>query len=204
MSIFDQKAKTWDSNPAHWERSEAIAQKIINKIDLRPDLTALEYGAGTAILSFLLKDFLKEITLMDNSVEMVKVMEEKINNEQVAHLEPLFFNLETTEYRVKSFDLIFTQMVLHHVVDVKTIITKFYQLLNDGGNIAIADLYTEDGTFHGNGFTGHLGFDVTNLSQILSNAGFKNISHEQCYVMKKQTENEEEKEFPIFIITAAK
>jgi len=204
MNNFDEKAKTWDSNPINWERSEAIAQKIMQKIDLQPNFTALEYGAGTGILSFLLKDSLKEITLMDNSIEMVRVMDEKIKNGQVAHLKPLFFNLETTQYRDKTFDLIFTQMVLHHVDDVKSMITKFYQLLNDGGNIAIADLYAEDGTFHGSGFSGHFGFDIASLSQILNNVGFKNISHEQCYVMEKQTETKGVKQFPIFIITATK
>lgn len=204
MNNFDEKAKTWDSNPVNWERSEAIAQKIMQKIDLQPNFNALEYGAGTGILSFLLKDSLKEITLMDNSIEMVRVMDEKIKNGQVAHLKPLFFNLETNQYRDKTFDLIFTQMVLHHVDDVKSMIIKFYQLLNNGGNIAIADLYAEDGTFHGSGFSGHLGFDIASLSQILNNVGFKNISHEQCYVMEKHTETKGVKQFPIFIITATK
>ncbi len=204
MNHFDQAAKTWDGNHTHWERSEAVAQKIIQKIDLHPDLTALEYGAGTGILSFLLKDSLKEITLMDNSYEMVKVMEEKIHNSQTAHLKPLFFNLETTDFRSNTFDLIFTQMVLHHVENINAIISKFYQLLNEGGHVAIADLYIEDGTFHGEGFTGHRGFDVESLSQILGNTGFKNISHEQCFVMKRPTEKGETKEFPIFILIATK
>ena len=204
INHFDQAAISWDSNPVHWERSEAIAQKIMQIIDLRPNMTAMEYGAGTGILSFLLKDYLKEITLMDSTVEMVKVMEEKIRINKATHLKPLFFNLETTEYLAQTFDLIFTQMVLHHVANVEAIITKFYHLLNEGGNIAIADLYPEDGSFHGEGFTGHFGFDVLSLGETLSRIGFKNIRHEQCFVMKRITETKESKEFPIFILTANK
>jgi tRNA (cmo5U34)-methyltransferase len=204
INHFDQAAISWDSNPVHWERSEAIAQKMMQIMDLRPSMTAMEYGAGTGILSFLLKDYLKEITLMDSSVEMVKVIEEKIRINKADHLRPLYFNLETTEYQSQPFDLIFTQMVLHHVADIEEIITKFYHLLNNGGNIAIADLYPEDGSFHGEGFTGHLGFDVVNLSGILGNIGFRNIKHEQCFVIKRVTETYEIKEFPIFILTANK
>ncbi|MBC8005677.1 MAG: class I SAM-dependent methyltransferase [Verrucomicrobia bacterium] len=204
MNTFNQTAATWDSNPIHWERSEAIAQKIRQKIVLNPSMTALEYGAGTGILSLILKDSLKEITLMDNSIGMVKVMEEKIKKEQVEHLKPLFFNLETAPYRDKTFDLIFTQMVMHHVVGVKAMITRFYDLLNEGGCLAIADLYAEDGSFHGSGFTGHLGFDMEDLSQTLKDAGFKNVSHEPCFVIKKQTENNGMKDFPVFIITGVK
>ena len=118
MNHFDDAAKTWDSDPMHWERSEAISQKIISKIPLHRGLTALEYGAGTGILSFLLKDYLKEITLMDNSSEMLKVIEEKIHNSQTTHLKPELFNLETDEYTSGTFDLIYTQMVLHHVTDI--------------------------------------------------------------------------------------
>ena len=64
-----------------------------------------------------------------------------------------------TIYGEGSFDLIYTLMVLHHVGDVETIIRKFRGLLNPGGYLAIADLYSEDGSFHGEGFSGHMGFD---------------------------------------------
>lgn len=204
VNTFDEKAKIWDINPVNWERSEAIAFKMREKISLSPEMTALEYGAGTGILSFILKDEVKEIILMDNSMGMVKVMEEKINKDKVDQLKPLLFNLETTSYREKTFDLIFTQMVMHHVSDVKGMIRKFYDLVNEGGSLAIADLYAEDGSFHGSGFDGHLGFDVESLSHVLRNAGFKNVWHEPCFTIRKQTEMHGLKDFSVFLLTATK
>ena len=73
MNEFDIKAAEWDKNPMHWDRSEAISNQIKKLIPLSKQMTALEYGAGTGITSFLLKDHLKEITLMDNSSEMVRL-----------------------------------------------------------------------------------------------------------------------------------
>lgn len=204
MNTFDERARTWDSNPVNWERSQAIANKIQQKIDLNPAIMAMEYGAGTGTLSFMLKDLVKEITLMDSSIEMVKVMEEKIISSGESHLKPLFFNLETNDYNAQTFDLIVTQMVMHHVKDIKEILHKFFELLNKGGHLVIADLYTEDGSFHGEGFEGHLGFDPDGLGEQLKQAGFKNIIHERCYVMKKQTDKYGLKEFPIFLLTAKK
>jgi len=204
MNHFDQAAQEWDSNPIHWERSEAIADKIRKRIKLQPDMIAMEYGAGTAILSFLLKDELQEIVLMDSSAEMVRVMGEKIEKEKVSHLKPLFFDLETTDYNLQKFDLIYTQMVLHHVADVKNILLKFYNLLFENGKIAIADLYTEDGSFHGVNFGGHLGFDVDYLTKLMFDIGFKNVLFEKCFVVKKQTASGKEKEFPLFLLTAQK
>ena len=67
-------------------------------------MTALEYGAGTGITSFLLKDYLKEITLMDNSSEMVKVINEKIKTSEVRNLKTLNFDLESMDYKLAKFD----------------------------------------------------------------------------------------------------
>ena len=164
MNEFDIKAAEWDQNPIIWERAKAIANEIKKLIPLKKQMTALEFGAGTGITSFILKDSLKEITLMDNSSEMVKVMNNKIKTSKVKNLKTLNFNLEKVELKDAKFDFIFNQMVLHHITDIEDIITKFYNLLNLGGFLAIADLYTEDGSFHGDGFTGHKGFDIEILS----------------------------------------
>jgi tRNA (cmo5U34)-methyltransferase len=203
MNHFDEAARSWDSNPINWERSEAIAYKIKQKIELKPEMTALEFGAGTGILSFLLKDSLKEIILMDNSTEMVRVMEEKVNNEKVSNLKPLCFDLVKSEYD-KTFDLIYSQMALHHIADVPQILAKFYRLLNPGGSLAIADLYSEDGSFHSFEFNGHLGFDEEELCEQLEEIGYKNIKQELCFIINRLTGLNEIKEYPVFIITAEK
>jgi tRNA (cmo5U34)-methyltransferase len=202
MNEFDIKAAGWDANPMHWERSKAIADEITNLIPLSKEWTALEYGAGTGIASFLLKDQLKEITLMDNSAEMVRVMNEKIASSKVNNLKALIFDLEHTDYNGGKFDLIFTQMVLHHVTDVDSIIKRFSKLLNPGGYLAIADLYEEDGSFHGEGFDGHMGFNIENLSALLLKNHFSNISYKTCFVIDRKISEGVTKQFDVFLLIA--
>ena len=202
MNEFDIKADGWDQNPIIWERAETIANEIKRLIPLKKQMTALEFGAGTGVTSFILKDSLKEITLMDNSSEMVKVMNNKIKTSKVKNLKTLNFNLEKDELKDAKFDLIFNQMVLHHITDIENIITKFYNLLNPGGFLAIADLYIEDGSFHGVGFKGHKGFDPTELSSLLLKPGFGDISHRQCFVINKKISDTETKQFDVFMLIA--
>jgi len=202
MNEFDIKAGEWDKNPMHWDRSEAVAKEIVSLIPLNKEMSALEYGAGTGITSFLLRDYLKEITLMDNSSEMIKVINEKIKASKVKNLRTLNFNLESDEYKEKKFDLIFTQMVLHHVVDIENIINKFHLLLNPGGFLVIADLYEEDGSFHGEGFTGHNGFNIDKLSDILRKKSFMNVSDKTCFIIDRKISETESKQFKVFIMTA--
>jgi 2-polyprenyl-3-methyl-5-hydroxy-6-metoxy-1,4-benzoquinol methylase len=203
MNEFDVKAAAWDQNPMHRDRSETIANDIKMIIPLNREMTALEYGAGTGITSFLLKDHLKMITLMDNSAEMVKVMNEKIISSEVNNMIPLNFDLEHNDYRNGKFDLILTQMVLHHVSDYEAIIMKFHNLLNPGGYLAIADLYPEDGSFHGEGFDGHKGFDPEKLSSTLREIGFSDIAVKKCYVIDKNISETEKKQFDVFLLTAS-
>ncbi len=200
MNEFDIKAAAWDKNPMHWDRSEAIANEIKKLIPINKEMTALEYGAGTGITSFLLKDHLKKITLMDNSTEMVKMMNIKIEATKVENMLALDFDLEHNDYKGGTFDLIFTQMVLHHVNDIESIIKKFSSLLNPGGYLAIADLYEEDGSFHGEGFTGHKGFNIGKLSEILNKNGLKKLTHRTCFTIDKKISETKTKKFDVFLL----
>jgi len=202
MNEFDLKAAEWDQNPIIWERAEAIAKEIKRLIPLNRKMNALEFGAGTGVTSFILKDTLKEITMMDNSSEMVKMMDQKISAFGAKNLKTINFNLERDDFKGAKYDLIFNQMVLHHITDIENIILKFYNLLNPGGYLAIADLYSEDGSFHGEGFTGHKGFDPAELSRLLLKPGFENITQRQCFVINKKISDTKTKQFDVFLLIA--
>jgi len=78
MSEFDKKAGEWDKNQMHLERTKAVARKLFEMVTITPNMKALEFGAGTGLLSFYLKDRFSEITLMDSSLEMLKMAEQKM------------------------------------------------------------------------------------------------------------------------------
>jgi tRNA (cmo5U34)-methyltransferase len=202
MNEFDLKASGWDQNPMHWDRSAAIAKEIISLIPLNSEMKALEYGAGTGIASFLLKDHLKEITLMDSSAEMIRITEEKIKVSGVKNLKAIKFDLEHELYKNGKFDLIFTQMVLHHIEDIDSIIGKFRELLNNGGYLAIADLYEEDGSFHGEGFTGHNGFNIDKMAGTIESNSFGDIVHNTCFVIERKISETVLKQYKVFIVIA--
>ncbi len=203
MNNFDNAARTWDENPIHLERSQAIALKIEKMLPLQKDMKALEYGAGTGILSFILSEKLGHITMMDSSEGMVKVMKEKVLQRKTANLSPVYFNLEH-EILDSAYDFIFNQMVLHHIVNISSLFKKFYRLLLPGGFLAIADLFPEDGSFHGDGFDGHKGFDPGHLKVQLQKAGFKEVSYGECYTVKRMLPEGDTQSFPIFLLTASK
>ena len=199
MSEFDAQARDWDKDKMHMDRSVAIAAELEKMIPINHSMKALEYGAGTGILSFLLKDRFSEITLMDSSQEMIKVCIEKTDYHETKHIVPLWFDLEHRDFDGK-FDVIYNQMVLHHVNDYEAIIHTFYSLLNPEGYLAIADLFPEDGSFHGPDVKVHLGFDPEKLKEIFKNNGFKNIEYQTCFEVKRESGER----FPVFLLIAKK
>jgi 2-polyprenyl-3-methyl-5-hydroxy-6-metoxy-1,4-benzoquinol methylase len=199
MSEFDNRAREWDNNQIHIDRSIAIAAEMKKKLPADRLLKALEYGAGTGLLSFQLKDKFSEIVLMDNSQEMIKVCKEKIEYYHTGHIKPIWFDLEHNDYKEK-FDIIYSQMVLHHVNDVELILNKFHSMLNTGGILAIADLYTEDGSFHGPEVKVHPGFDPDKLKENLEQKGFYHGEYKTCFVVKRP----DNLEYPVFLLTAIK
>jgi len=166
---------------------------------LNPSMKALEFGAGTGILSFMLKDRMAEITLIDSSSEMIKVCEEKIAYHRAKHMKAICMDLEHSDPG-QQYDLIYSQMVLHHVIGIEATLKKFFTLLNPGGTLAIADLYTEDGSFHGPEVNVHWGFDPDQLSEMLKLVGFHTSESKNCFVIKRESG----KNYPLFLLVAKK
>jgi ubiquinone/menaquinone biosynthesis C-methylase UbiE len=204
MNEFDIKAAEWDKNRMHSERAAAVAAAITSQIPLNRNMSAMEFGAGTGLLSTMLSGQLGSITLLDNSEGMVKVLREKFSRAGAAPMKIVKADLENEDYTDERFDLVYSLMVLHHVNDVEKILGKFSSMLRPGGYIAIADLYREDGSFHGHGFTGHKGFDPGVLAASLEKHGFKEVKHNTVFSIEKMTDGNERKQFGVFLITAVR
>ena len=200
---FDSKAKEWDMNPIHLERSKAIAHAMKQHIPLTGTMQAMEFGGGTGLLSIELRDTVGSILLLDTSVEMVRIVNEKLSREGSGNITARCLDLEKEPFEGK-FDLIFNQMVLHHVTDPIALFDKFNSYLNPGGFLAIADLYAEDGSFHDEQFTGHKGFDTNELEQQLRRKGFHKIQTLPVYTIKRPDANGQFAEYPVFLMIAEK
>jgi len=68
-NFFDSAAQNWDKNQRTIKRTNDIAIELRKVIALKNGQTAMEFGAGTGLLSLALKDLFYEITLMDSSLD---------------------------------------------------------------------------------------------------------------------------------------
>ncbi len=204
MTNFDERAKDWDSDPAKVERARIVAEAIRHAVPLSADMTALEYGCGTGLLSFALQSDLGQITLADTSQGMLDVLTKKITEAGMMNMHPMKIDLSTDTLPAKRYDLTYSLMVLHHIHDARGMLSKFHALLKPNGYLLVADLDKEDGSFHTDGTTDvHKGFDHADLQEWVEAAGFADVNFSTAYDIKKKVKGTE-KSFPVFLMTARK
>lgn len=196
---FDDKAKTWDT-PDKIHRAQVFADKIAHMTSKETHLKALEYGSGTGLVSFCLKEQFKHITLMDTSEGMLDQAKQKISDLNIKNIE--IHKLDLTEDIIEDkYDVIYSLMTLHHIQDTKHILTQFYNHLNPNGKLFIADLDSEDGAFHGAGFNGHNGFDRSHLYTLVKKVGYTKITIEDLIEIERP---ETKLKYQIFMLSATK
>lgn len=200
---FNKVAKEWDT-PQRIERAKVIAEEIkTNLLDVESK-KVLEFGCGTGLISFNLYDFFKDIILIDNSEEMIKVVNNKIKLLKASNIKGSCCNILEIDEKEK-YDGIYSSMALHHIVDIDGLLNKFYRILNNRGKFCIVDLNEDNGAFHKDeeGFNGHNGFSQEYLENILRRCGFDNINVYTFYHGIKEISGKYIK-YSLFIISGEK
>tara|TARA_R110002072_G_scaffold534_6_gene4050 strand:- start:224772 stop:225365 length:594 start_codon:yes stop_codon:yes gene_type:complete len=144
MNHFDSAANTWDSE----EKISSVlklAEKTKAKLSPRENLDILDFGCGTGLYGLAFLDQAKSITGIDNSEGMIKVFNEKTENDP--QVKSIQVDLEKENVSDK-YDLIISSMTFHHLKNPEEMILKFKSMLKPHGEMAIVDLEKEDGSFH--------------------------------------------------------
>lgn len=195
---FKHKAEKYEQEVARTNNVQNIANKITNEIDYTKNMEILDFGSGTGLLLSAVAPFVKKITAIDISESMNKVLQNK-SQDIKCDIEILKHDLTKSTIN-RKFDGIISSMTIHHVEDVGALFEIFYDMLNIEGNIAIADLDLEDGSFHKED-TGvfHFGFDRNEFLDIAKKAGFKNLKIQTASIVKKPYG-----EYSVFLLTGKK
>lgn len=196
--LFNEKAEDWDSMPIPTQLSKTIGPAIIEHINITQEMSVLDFGAGTGLLTAHIAPLVHDIAAVDISQSMLDklVAKPEFHGKVKACCQNILDNPLD-----KTFDLIITAMAMHHVENTAMMLETFAKHLKSGGRIALADLDAEDGSFHPQNTEGvyHLGFDRDEFQQMLEDVGFTDINFSTAYTVHK-----EDKSYPIFLVTGTK
>lgn len=171
---FNEAAKNWDT-PERINRAKVVAESIASALPTtNKTLSGLEFGCGTGLVSFFLKDHFEQIHMVDTAAGMIEVLAEKMNHGGYSHMKPYVCDVMVESDDLQTYDCIYTSMTMHHIPDTLSFLKRFHGLLKPNGKLFLIDLDEEDGSFHADevGYEGHNGFNQTLLKQQMAEVGF--------------------------------
>jgi tRNA (cmo5U34)-methyltransferase len=199
---FDRVAADWDANPGRVVLARAVTDAIRKVVALRPDMNAMDFGAGTGLVTLGLSPYVGSLTAADASGEMLRVLGEKLKELRIENVCMLQCEPGDAPLPLSGLDLIVSSMVLHHIPDVPRMLRRLRPCLRPGGWIALADLESEDGTFHAD-TTGvfHQGFDRNEVCRWLQDAGFTDTKAREAHRILRPSPAGRDREYPVFLVT---
>ncbi len=196
--LFKEKAKSYDSEDVAKELSSAIGATLLSRIPFHDQMHVMDFGAGTGLISSHVAPKVQKITAVDISEAMLAKLSEKPE----LHGKVNVVCQDIIQAPIKGkFDLIMSAFALHHVEDTEKLIQSFADHLESGCRIALADLDTEDGSFHPEDIQGvfHNGFDRVALKTLLETHLFYDIEFVTAHNLTRDN-----KEYSVFLVTARK
>ncbi|WP_052466066.1 class I SAM-dependent methyltransferase [Mobilicoccus massiliensis] len=195
---FDAAAAEWDT-PEKVERSRVLAHEILRRVPVQQDWVALDVGAGTGQLSWVVGPHVARMIVTDPSGGMLDVARTRAEDD------PDRYDVRqvdlTSEPLGEKVDLVISAMTLHHVPDTQALLQALRETLYPGGWIALADLDADpENLFHDDDHDGHRGIDRDDLAARLRDLGFDDVTTETAATVFKNKHGIE-REFSVFLAT---
>ncbi|KIY03545.1 uncharacterized protein Z520_00236 [Fonsecaea multimorphosa CBS 102226] len=211
---FNAEAASWDRNPFVHSASRHASTAILSRFPALKNppgpngLDILEIGCGTGLLSFMLAPYARRLVAVDAAEGMIDVLKTKLQADGAPqNIVPVAVLLEDPEdkslppaddkepngKRLK-FDLITSHLVLHHIPDLRAVLTTMLGCLKDGGSIALTDFEDtgpESKRFHAKSRMGGVerhGINRDMMEILLNEVGFVNVRVETAWSMDKTVE----------------
>jgi ubiquinone/menaquinone biosynthesis C-methylase UbiE len=195
--IFDLMANDYDTSD-RIQIAKIASDAIRENLVASSNKTAIDFGCGTGLVGMnLLKDF-KSVLFMDSSQNMIDQIKQKISDHGIQNANTLCFDVEKENSIDLHVDYIFMVQVLLHIKDIEVVLSRLYDLLNNGGHLIIVDFNKNENVVSD---MVHNGFDQLELIKHMKRLGFIKSQSKTFYTGSKIFMNQDAS---LFILDAQK
>lgn len=142
IAYHDLAAGGYDANVREWAiYREILIDKCLNFLkDKNKNKTLiLDCGCGNGAVTFRIAKENADIIAMDSSMEMVKIVKEKIGRFWLQNIFPLVADSENLPFKDCSFDCIIISGVLHHIPEIEKALEEGARILKKEGALFILE-----------------------------------------------------------------
>lgn len=158
--------------------SDAIREYVVDAKSKH----AIDFGCGTGLVGMNLLDEFHSVLFLDTSQNMINQIQQKISDGNIQNADTLCFDFEKEGLSGLHADYIFMVQVLLHIDDVESVLSRLFDVLNEGGHLLIVDFDKNENVV--SDFV-HNGFDQTELANIMTKIGYKDIQSKTFYTGSK-------------------
>ena len=123
----------------HMSKAE-YTDYLIRKIGATGNEHALEVAAGTCICGRALAPFVKDITCLDLTEEMLIHGKKLAEESQINNIHFQTGNAEELPYEDETFDLVMTRLSFHHFLNPDKPFQEMRRVLKKGGKLVVWDM----------------------------------------------------------------
>ncbi|MEK8128994.1 class I SAM-dependent methyltransferase [Paenibacillus filicis] len=159
---------------------------------------AIDFGCGTGLVGMNLLNEFHSMLFLDTSPNMIHQIKQKISDFHIQHADTLCFDFEKEGLSELRADYIFMAQVLLHIPDVEFVLSRLFDVLNEGGHLLIVDF---DKNEHIVSDIVHNGFHQEELTDLMTRIGYRDIQSKTFYTGSKLFMNQDAS---MFILDAQK
>ncbi len=180
---FDEMASNYDTVERTFIAdisSTSIREVVNSESNVKHFRSGLDFGCGTGIVGLNLMDMFDKVYFVDTSLNMLEVVDAKLNKLGLDNSETLYLDLEkddSLDINIKV-DCIFMCQVLLHIKDYKPVLEKLKNLLNENGRLFIVDF---DKNNNISSELVHNGFNQKDLCCAIKDMGFSKVESKNFY-----------------------
>ena len=154
---------------------DALREIIFSQTRIEKEDTVADIGAGTGYLTLELAKKAAQVIAVDNSSQMLSIARKEAGKAGLSNIRFLDGNAEELPVEDEQVDLVYANMLLHHVNDPLQVFKEMRRILKPGGKVIITDINEHEHTWLRQEKSDlWLGFNPDDLHEWLKEAGFGN------------------------------
>ncbi|RAP74228.1 class I SAM-dependent methyltransferase [Paenibacillus montanisoli] len=178
---FDMIANLYDT-PERIQIAKVSSDAIRNYLVDAKSKNAIDFGCGTGLVGMDLLNEFNSVLFLDTSPNMINQIEQKISDFNLQHVDTLCFDFEKEGLSELHADYIFMAQVLLHIPDVEFVLSRLFEVLNEGGHLLIVDFNKNEKI---DSDLVHNGFNQAELADMMTKIGYRDIQSETFYTGSK-------------------
>ncbi len=154
--------------------SDAIREYVVDAKGKK----AVDFGCGTGLVGMSLIDEFQSVLFLDTSPSMIRQIKQKIADRHIPNAETLCFDFEQEGLSELRADYIFMAQVLLHIPDVEFVLSRLFEVLNEGGHLLIVDFNKNENIVSD---LVHNGFNQDELTAKMTKIGYRDVHSKTFY-----------------------